>query len=271
MPKRCKKKTICDHRKFRDRCIICSPLNFCDDHQTLLAKCALCYFKSWCRHGGKRIHCVYCRICVCSHGMNKKTCHICKQPQANSEIPRLATHAPQAPPMLQVPPIQQMQQMQQILPVLQAPPIQQMQQMLPVLQAPPIQQMQQILPVLQAPPMQPVPQEILPQGVTFGQNKFCIACPAPVQTVRSFMETQFLPPLVLIQIDSIIWKIQSGSIICLDNGSSVFFQCDGYCYQTNSLPHPPFFQTIQSTSLHNPLEKNDDDLESFFGLLPDNV
>jgi hypothetical protein len=92
-----------------------------------------------------------------------------------------------------------------------------------------------------------------------------MACPAYVQVMGSCNGTQ-IQPIVLTQMDLVMCKIQSGSIIRLDDGTIVLFQCDGYCYQTNSLPHPPFVQTIQSASL-----QKDDDLESFLGLLPENV
>ncbi len=131
----------------------------------------------------------------------------------------------------------------------------------------PVQLVQPVQPVLQAPPIQPVQQAILSQGVTFGQSNFCMACPAHVQVFGSFNGTQNIQPIVLTLMDSVMCKIQSGSIIRLDDGTIVLFQYDGYCYQTNSLPHPPFVQTIQSASLRNSLEK-DDDLESFLGLLP---
>lgn len=126
----------------------------------------------------------------------------------------------------------------------------------------PMQQEQPVQPVQQAPPIQPVRQAILPPGVTFGQSNFCMACPAHVQVLGSFNGTQ-IPPIVLTPMDSVMCKIQSGSFILLDDGTIVLFQCDGYCYQTKSLPHPPFVQTNQSASL----QKNDD-LESFLGLLP---
>jgi len=119
-------------------------------------------------------------------------------------------------------------------------------------------QEQPVQPVLQAPPIQPVQQAFLSQGVLFGQAKFCMACPAHVQILVLSDGTQ-IPPIVLTPMDSVMCKIQSGSIICLDDGTIVLFQCDGYCYQTNSLPHPPFVQTEK---------KHDDDLESFLGLLP---
>jgi len=72
-----------------------------------------------------------------------------------------------------------------------------------------------------------------------------------------FTEIQ-IPNLQLTPVNSSMWKIPAGSIVCLDDGNTVFFHFDGYCYKNDIVQQASAEEVNDLTSFLNLLSDNDD-------------
>ena len=86
--------------------------------------------------------------------------------------------------------------------------------------------------------------QIFPGSIlSIGGQPFCL-CTIAFCVVIAVVPGHQLPPIVL-TFENAMWRISAGSVICLDDGTTVFLQYDAYCNQLTSPPALP--QMIQST------------------------